>query len=45
MPFTVAEGDALLADNFAPWVRDLGLVLTDVGTGAATLRLRSAARR
>ena len=39
MTFTSAEGDALLADNFAPWVRDLGLVVTDVGTGAATLRL------
>jgi uncharacterized protein (TIGR00369 family) len=39
MTFTPADGDALLAGNFAPWVRDLGLLVTDVGPGAATLRL------
>ena len=39
MTFTPADGDRLLADNFAPWVRDLGLVVTAVGDGTATLRL------
>jgi uncharacterized protein (TIGR00369 family) len=39
MTFTAADGDAVLADNFAPWVRDLGLVVSEVGPGSATLRL------
>jgi uncharacterized protein (TIGR00369 family) len=39
MTFTPADGDKVLADNFAPWVRDLGLVVDEVGDGAATLRL------
>lgn len=39
MTFTPADGDQLLADNFAPWIRDLGLVVTAVGDGTATLRL------
>jgi uncharacterized protein (TIGR00369 family) len=39
MTFTPADGDRLLADNFAPWIRDLGLVVTAVGDGSATLRL------
>jgi uncharacterized protein (TIGR00369 family) len=36
---TPLEADAVLADNFAPWVRDLGLVVEEVGAGSATLRL------
>lgn len=36
---TVADGDKILADNFAPWVRDLGLVVAEIGERHATLRL------
>lgn len=36
---TPADGNAILADNFAPWVRDLRLVVEDTGTEHATLRL------
>jgi uncharacterized protein (TIGR00369 family) len=36
---TPADGDKILADNFAPWVRDLGLVVEEIGTAHATLRL------
>lgn len=39
MDFSPADGDALLAANFAPWVQDLGLVVEEVGAGAVTLRL------
>ena len=39
MGFTVEEANAVLADNFAPWVRDLALVVERVEPGAATLRL------
>jgi uncharacterized protein (TIGR00369 family) len=38
-PFTAADGNALLAARFAPWVQDLGLVVEEVGAGSATLRL------
>ena len=33
------DGNAILKDNFAPWVTDLGLVVTEVGPDSATLRL------
>lgn len=36
---TPADGNAILNDNFAPWVRDLGLVVEDTGPDHATLRL------
>jgi uncharacterized protein (TIGR00369 family) len=39
MSLTIAEAAAVLAENFAPWVRDLGLVVEEVGDGTATLRL------
>jgi uncharacterized protein (TIGR00369 family) len=38
-PFTPADGNAVLAEHFAPWVRDLGLDVTDVRPNEATLRL------
>jgi uncharacterized protein (TIGR00369 family) len=44
MNFSAADGDALLAANFAPWVQDLGLVVEDVDAGTATLRLPWSAR-
>jgi uncharacterized protein (TIGR00369 family) len=34
-----ADGDAILAANFAPWVLDLGLTVVDTGDDHATLRL------
>jgi uncharacterized protein (TIGR00369 family) len=37
--FTVEAANAVLAENFAPWVLDLGLVVEEVGTDFATLRL------
>jgi uncharacterized protein (TIGR00369 family) len=33
------DGDAILADNFAPWVKDLGLRVEETGADFATLRL------
>jgi uncharacterized protein (TIGR00369 family) len=36
---TPEDGDAILAENFAPWVLDLGLRVEETGTGHATLRL------
>jgi uncharacterized protein (TIGR00369 family) len=36
---TPEEGNKILADNFAPWVLDLGLVVEAVGEGTATVRL------
>jgi len=36
---TPADGNAILKDNFAPWVQDLGLVVEEVGDRHATLRL------
>ncbi|WP_229802992.1 PaaI family thioesterase [Planobispora rosea] len=34
-----ADGDRILSDNFAPWVRDLGLVVEELGERHAVLRL------
>lgn len=34
-----ADGDAILRDNFAPWVQDLGLTVESLSDGQATLRL------
>jgi uncharacterized protein (TIGR00369 family) len=39
MTLTAADGNAILKDNFAPWVQDLGLVVTDIGDRSASLRL------
>lgn len=36
---TPADGDAILADNFAAWVRDLGLTVQAVDGDGVTLRL------
>ncbi|MEU9133226.1 PaaI family thioesterase [Kitasatospora sp. NPDC048540] len=36
---TTAEADKILADNFAPWVRALGLSVTETGDRHAVLRL------
>lgn len=36
---TAAEANAILAEHFAPWVQDLGLVVEEVAKGVATLRL------
>ncbi|HEX6684133.1 MAG TPA: MoaD/ThiS family protein [Candidatus Limnocylindrales bacterium] len=33
------DGDAILAEHFAPWVKDLGLTVEEVGADFATLRL------
>ncbi|WP_245601778.1 hotdog fold thioesterase [Hamadaea tsunoensis] len=42
--FSVATAGQVLAANFAPWVLDLGLVVTEVGADFATLRLPWSAR-
>jgi uncharacterized protein (TIGR00369 family) len=39
MKLTVDQANAILADNFAPWVQDLGLVVEQVDSGLAVLRL------
>ena len=39
MTMTPAEADKLLADNFAPWVLDLGLSVETLGDDHAVLRL------
>ncbi len=44
MTFSAADGDAVLAEHFAPWVRDLGLrveaiAVEENGLASATLRL------
>ncbi|MEZ0064656.1 uncharacterized protein (TIGR00369 family) [Streptacidiphilus sp. MAP12-20] len=39
MPLTVELADKLLADNFAPWVLDLGLRVVTTGERHAVLRL------
>jgi len=39
MGLTVAEGNRILRDNFAPWVLDLGLVVSEIGDRSAVLRL------
>lgn len=38
-PLTPADGNAILRDNFAPWVLDLGLVVEEVDAGRARVRL------
>ncbi|WP_175409547.1 PaaI family thioesterase [Streptomyces sp. TRM64462] len=39
MTLTLAEADKVLADNFAPWVLDLGLIVEETGERHAVLRL------
>ncbi|MGW3243342.1 PaaI family thioesterase [Streptomyces sp. NPDC001070] len=39
MTITTAEADKILADNFAPWVLDLGLCVEETGERHAVLRL------
>ncbi|MFG2756980.1 PaaI family thioesterase [Streptomyces wuyuanensis] len=39
MTLTPAEADKILADNFAPWVLDLGLTVVGTGELHAMLRL------
>ncbi|MGH3309000.1 MAG: PaaI family thioesterase [Streptomyces sp.] len=39
MTLTTAEANKILADNFAPWVLDLGLAVQEVGDRHAVLRL------
>jgi uncharacterized protein (TIGR00369 family) len=36
---TVPAAQAILAENFAAWVQDLGLMVESVGSGEATLRM------
>ncbi|MER7000111.1 PaaI family thioesterase [Streptomyces sp. NPDC000410] len=44
MTLTPAEADKILADNFAPWVLDLGLTVVETGELHAVLRLPWSAR-
>ncbi|WP_455356794.1 PaaI family thioesterase [Streptomyces sp. SYSU K217416] len=39
MTLTLIEADKILADNFAPWVLDLGLSVVETGDRHAVLRL------
>lgn len=39
MTLTLAEAEKILADNFAPWVLDLGLAVVETGERRAVLRL------
>ncbi|MBT2398380.1 PaaI family thioesterase [Streptomyces sp. ISL-100] len=39
MTLTLAEAEKILADNFAPWVLDLGLAVVETGEHHAVLRL------
>jgi acyl-coenzyme A thioesterase PaaI-like protein len=39
MTLTLAEAEKILADNFAPWVLDLGLAVVETGRRHAVLRL------
>ncbi|WP_042433556.1 PaaI family thioesterase [Streptacidiphilus anmyonensis] len=39
MPITVELAGKLLAENFAPWVLDLGLTVAETGESHAALRL------
>ncbi|QES52150.1 thioesterase [Streptomyces venezuelae] len=39
MSLAPAEADKILADNFAPWVLDLGLTVRETGPQHAVLRL------
>lgn len=38
-PFTVADGEKILADMFAPWVLELGLSVEEVAGDSVVLRL------
>ena len=38
-PFTVAAANAILADNFAPWVQACGITVDAVSADTATLRI------
>jgi len=42
--FGVAEGQALLAEVFAPWVQDLGLQVVSLDEGGGTFRLPAGER-
>ena len=44
MTLTLTDADKILADNFAPWVIDLGLRIEAAGPEGATLRLPFSAR-
>jgi uncharacterized protein (TIGR00369 family) len=44
MTLSAADGNAILKDNFAPWVQDLGLVVEETGELMAVLRLPWSAR-
>jgi uncharacterized protein (TIGR00369 family) len=39
MTVPAIDGDRIIEENFAPWVRDLGLRVESVGPGQAVLRL------
>ncbi|MEV6652928.1 PaaI family thioesterase [Streptomyces sp. NPDC051219] len=39
MTLTLAQADKILADNFAPWVLDLGLSVVECGDRHSVLRL------
>ena len=39
MTFSAGLGNAILKDDFAPWVQDLGLVVEETGDRSAVLRL------
>jgi uncharacterized protein (TIGR00369 family) len=39
MTLSAADGNAILKDNFAPWVQDLGLVVEETDDLSAVLRL------
>ena len=39
MALTPTDGNTILAENFAPWVQDLGLVVEAMEDGLAVLRL------
>ncbi|MET8246484.1 PaaI family thioesterase [Streptomyces sp. NPDC005202] len=44
MTMTTAEADKILADNFAPWILELGLTVQALGRDRAILRLPWSAR-
>jgi uncharacterized protein (TIGR00369 family) len=44
MTLSAADGNAVLKENFAPWVQDLGLVVEETGDRTAVLRLPWSAR-
>ncbi|MFE1289994.1 PaaI family thioesterase [Streptomyces sp. NPDC058751] len=44
MTLTLVEADKILADNFAPWVLDLGLSVVELDDRRAVLRLPWSAR-